>query len=175
MAHRKIHSNAWETALSPEQQQQAWELCRDLGYAKAAHLIAREFKIKAPSLAGLSRFYERMARIHSERSIEKALVDVSNFGNLAAKLPDITAAKRAALEKGLLDALVTGDPERIKLFAEICLKTSAQDAETTRLRILVEKHETAKQAALDALAGAKGKGGLTADTVAAIEEKLRLL
>ena len=175
MAHRKVHSNAWETALSPEQQDQAFEYAKTMGYRKAALLIAREFKIKAPSDAGMSRFYERMAQVYSRRMWEKSLVDVGNYSELVAKLPDLSKAKRAALEQKLLDALVTGDPERIKLFAELSLKYAAQDSEAARLRILVEKHEAAKQAALDALAGAKGKGGLTAETVATIEEKLRLM
>ena len=88
MGRVKPNSNAWETALSDEQRDQAFDLAKTLGYEKARHLIARELKIKAPSLAGMCRFYERMARIYNERSIEKALVDVGNLEDLDLTLPD---------------------------------------------------------------------------------------
>lgn len=175
MGRVKSNSNAWETTLSDEQRDQAFDLAKTLGYEKARHLIAREFKIKAPSIAGMCRFYERMARIYNERSIEKALVDVGNLNHLADKLPGLTKAKRAALEKAYLDALLTGDPDRIKLFGELILKHQAQDNDTERLRLQVDKYRDAIKATQDALAGAKSKGGVTPETIAKIEESLKLL
>jgi len=175
MGRVKPNSNAWETQLTDEQRDYAFDLAKSLGYEKARHLIAKECKIKAPSLAGICRFYERMARIHNERSIEKALVDVGNLNHLADKLPGLTKAKKAALEKAYLDALLTGDPDRIKLFGELILKHQAQDNDTERLTLQVNKYRDGIRAAQEALAGAKAKGGLTAESIATIEEKLRLL
>lgn len=173
--HRKTHSNAWETGLTDEQRTQAYEMARALGYIKAAGLIAKEFKIRAPSLAGMSRFYERESQVRQAREIEKALVDVGNLNHLAEKLPGLTKAKRAALEKAYLDALLTGDPDRIKLFGELVLKHQAQDNDGERLRLQVDKYRDAVAATKQALEGAKGKGGLTPETITTIENALKLL
>lgn len=175
MGRVKPNSNAWETSLTDEQRDQAFDLAKSLGYEKARHLIARELKIKAPSLAGMCRFYERMARIYNERSIEKALVDVGNLEDLANRLPNLSKAQTAALTKAYLDALLTGDPARIKLFGELLLKHQAQDNDTERLRLQVDKYRDAIKATQDALAGAKNKGGVTPETIAKIEESLKLL
>lgn len=172
MVHRKQHSNSWETALTDEQREQAFAYARDMGYDKARLLIAKEMQIAAPSLAGMSRFYERMARLRQERAIEKALVDVGNLDQLAAKLPSLTAAKKAALEKAYLDALITGDPDRIKLFGELLLKHQAQDTDAARLQLQVTKYQDAVSAARAEIEGAKSKGGITEETLEKIDRIL---
>ncbi len=175
MKTRKLHSDAWEADLTPQQQLDAFRMCQATDYGSAAEAIKNEFGLdRAPGLAAMNRFYHRMARQIQQSELERTLVDVANFKDLAAKLPDITAAKRAALEQAVINALVTKDHDRIKLLAELLLKERAADTEEKRTSLQVRKYEDALRAAKAALQDGSSapRGPVTAETIRKIDEAL---
>lgn len=101
-----------------------------------------------------------------------------------------TAAVIAKMDAGELDAAMNlavkqlayestteagGNPAVAKMYVELLLKMQAADHSERKLRMLEEQRDEAKRIAQEALTGAKSKGGLTSETIEAIEERLKLL
>ena len=177
---RKRRPDCWEirSGLNQEQIRQAFAWARDLGYARAIGLVAKEFHVAAPSIAAFSNFYDMFSRVESEERVHKAIADSGAIRALAAKTGDVSEAMLAALESEASAALLGNDPERIKLLVGLALKARSGKRDDAALRLQTDQFEEQKRKnaeARSALEGVAKAGGLDAETLSKIEEAAKLL
>lgn len=148
---RKRRPDAWEVraGLTDEQQRQAFAWARNLGYAKAIGLIAQEFNVDAPSIAAFSGWYEFWSEKENEERVHKAITDGAAISDLAKSCGDVSEAMVAALESEASAAILSGNPERIKLLVSLALKARQSRFDEVKYK---DEMKSAIERGLDALA-----------------------
>jgi len=174
----KRRSDSWDANLSEKERLGAFMWCRNFGYAKARVLIKDQLEMKAPSMAALSSFYEFMTSQVAKHDLQKAIVDSNLIRDKAKKLGDVQDAVCDGLQQLALDAIVSRDPDKVKLFADLALdarlsqqRDQAIDIKLRRLQILEAKVEKVKES----LTASKKKQGLSPKALQEIERQLKML
>ena len=180
---RKRRPDAWEirAGLSEEQQAQVFAWARALGYRKAMDLCRTELRVLPPNIGNFQAWYEMRARAENESRVHRAIVDSGAIRQLAEKTGDVSEAMAAALEAEASAAILSNEPERIKLLVGLALKArsgrrddSALALERDKFAELQRRNAQARAALENVAAGAKA-AGLDPDTLAKIEEAAHLL
>ena len=189
----KARSDAWDATLTDAQRWQAYDQFRQVPWYSMSAWVAEQFAIPAPSRSALYRWAARMRQDESARRVEQAVTARDEVGTLAKKAGQTDDALIEAYKTMAADiALRTGDSkeaERLTNMAlnigaavakrtELELKARAQQTKDETLRLAREKFEAAERrlaAVRDAVADAKGKGGLTEESLRKIEEAAKLL
>lgn len=182
MSTRAVNSAAWWATLNPEQCRKALELVKQHSIADETCVrVAKELNVRCPSRSALGRFYQWAREQETAWSIEKALTDTAELRKVLEGVGDISEAVMAGLTQLYLDAVISRDANSLKLYGEqlaMLMKGRKEsqdvDIKLRRLKILEEKHVQAKTA-LAAAAGMAGKGGISKEAMAKIEEALNLL
>lgn len=172
---KKPRGDAKLKTLPDALQEQLWQLLRRTTVEKATVWLKTTHGVET-SAAALSQFfswYPRQATLRSAASFADQLKAT------VAKLPElaVTADQAASIAQVAFEIQAAQDKDP-KLFidlqylktkkAELALKAQAQDL---RLRQYEEKIEKARES----LEKAKSKGGISKETLALIEQQLKLL
>ena len=180
---RKRRPDAWEirAGLTEAQLGQVFQWARSLGYARALELIASEFKVKPPNVGNFGAWYSMFARQESESRVHKAIVDSGVIRTLAQKCGDVSEAMTSALEAEASAAILSNDPERIKLLVGLALRArqgrrdeAVVSLDRQKFEEQVRKNAEAR-ARLEGLAAGGKAAGLDPETIAKIEEAANLL
>lgn len=182
-APRKRRPDAWEirAGLTEAQLAQVFAWARSLGYSRALELIAKEFKVKPPNVGNFGAWYSMYSRQESESRVHRAIVDSGAIRSLAEKCGDVSEAMTAALESEASAAILSNDPERIKLLVNLALQARHGRRDESALKLAREKFAEQQRknaearAKLEALTSGARKGGLDAETLSKIEEAAKLL
>lgn len=182
MTIRASRADAWWAPLTPEQSRKALDLVKAYGIRpETCGVIADEFHIERPSRSALGRFYQWARGEETAWNIEKALADKAELEKLLNSVGDINQAVMAGLGQLYMDAIINRDPDAMKAYGEqlamlMAGRSKSQDIDIKlrRLKMLEEKTAQAR-AKLEAVAGAANKGGITPETLKAVEEALNLL
>jgi hypothetical protein len=180
---RKRRPDAWEirAGLTEAQLAQVFAWARNLGYARALELVATELKVKPPNVGNFGAWYSMYARAESESRVHKAIVDAAVIRQLAKNCGDVSEAMTAALESEASAAILSNDPERIKLLVGLALKARHGKREESELSLDREKFaeqvrkNAEARATLQGLAADGKAAGLDRETIAKIEEAAKLL
>ena len=140
---RKRRPDAWEVkaGLSDADLRRVFGWCQNLGYGRAVDLIAEELKIDPPSTTTLGDWYEYFSSQVKEDRVHKAIVDGAAVRNLAESCGDISEAMTKALESEAAAAILSGDPDRIKLLVSLALKARGDRYDTEKLNLERRKLE----------------------------------
>jgi hypothetical protein len=177
---RKRRADAWEIRanLSDADQRKVFAWARSLGYGRALALIAKELKIEPPSMSAFAGWYEWFSKLESEERVHKAISDGAAISDLARSCGDVSEAMVAALESEASAAILSGEPDRIRLLVSLALKARTNRAQDKDIEIKLRKLDLLENQAAQAkarLEGLASKGGLTPETIEEIEQAARLL
>lgn len=180
---RKRRADAWEVeaGLSDVQQRKVFAWAQSLGYARALQLIETELQIRPPSMGAFQGWYVAFSRLDSQERVHKAIADSAAIRELAAQGGDVSEAMLAALESEAAAAILSKDPDRIKLLVTLALQARGERRDDEALSLakakfqaLQDKVDAAKRALEDAASRGKS-GGLNDETIDAIEKAAKLL
>jgi len=148
---RKRRPDAWEVkaGLSDADQRKVFAWARAYGYARAIELVKEELKIDAPSMSAFQSWYSWFAVQESEERVHKAIADGGAIRELAESTGDVSQAMVAALESEASAAILSGDPDRIKLLVSLALKAREGRFEENKYR---DAMKSSIERGLDALA-----------------------
>lgn len=148
---RKRRPDSWEVRanLSETDQHRVFAWARTLGYARAIELVKAELKVEPPSVSAFAGWYEYFSTIEKEERAHKAIVDGTAIRELAQSCGDVSEAMTAALESEASAAILSGDPDRIKLLVSLALKAREGRLETEKYK---DAMKSAIEQGLDALA-----------------------
>jgi hypothetical protein len=140
---RKRRPDAWEIKahLSDADLRRVFGWCQNLGYGRAIDLIEKELKIKAPSSTTLADWYEYFSVQVKEDRVHKAIVDGAAVRAQAESCGDISEAMTKVLESEASAAILSGDPDRIKLLVSLALKARGDRYDTEKLNLERRKLE----------------------------------
>jgi hypothetical protein len=187
----KARIDAWDAGLTEAQRWEAYGVFCRRPWFEVAAFVGKEWGLPQPSRGALYRWAARMRAMESAHRVEQAVVAREEVGALAGavaldqKLIDAYKSLAAdfALKGGASEAvkytrmamdLAAGQTRR----RELELKAAVQRTRDEQLRLAREKFEAAEArltAVREAVAEAKGKGGLTEETLRKIEEAAKLL
>ena len=179
---RKRRTDSWDASLTEAQQAQVFDRMRRFPWYAVSKWIAEEFHIDAPSRAGLYRFRDWFADHESEYLL---LQRIKDRDSLERELTAAGATDPQALSKALGNDVVAararGDDQAVeravRLYTSVCKVAGGTEDLKIKLRRLelLEDNAAKAKATLAAAAGAAGKGGITPETLKAVEEALNLL
>lgn len=179
---RKRRTDSWDASLTEAQQAQVYDRMRRFPWYAVAKWVADEFHIDPPSRAGLYRFRDWFADHESEYLLLQRIKDRDALEReLAAAGATDPQALAKALGNDVVAARARGDDQAveraIRLYTSVCkVSGGTKDLEIKLRRLeLLEKKAAQAKATLEAAAGAAGKGGITPETLKAVEEALNLL
>lgn len=129
----KRRSDAWDAKLTDEQRLQAFEWARSLGYHKMRLLLKKEFGVRPPSIAAISTWYQGMTREVAEADLRKAITNADQIRDTAKELGDVSDAVAAGLGQLALEAIVSRDPDKIRMFATLALQSQRERREVEEL------------------------------------------
>lgn len=177
---RKRRADAWEVkaGLSDADLRKVFAWARSLGYARALQLISEDLHIDPPSMSAFAGWYEWFSRLESEERVHKAIADGATIRDLAKSCGDVSEAMVAALESEASAAILSGDPDRIRLLVSLALKARTNRAQDKDIEIKLRKLALIEAQAAQAkarLEGLASKGGLSEETIEEIEQAARLL
>jgi hypothetical protein len=140
---RKRRPDAWEikAGLSDADLRRVFSWCRNLGYARAIDLIAKDLNIHPPRATALSDWYAYYSKLESEERVHKAIVDGAAVRAQAESCGDISEAMTKVLESEASAAILSGDPDRIKLLVSLALKARGDRYDTEKLNLERRKLE----------------------------------
>ena len=179
---RKARTDAWYSALTEEDQAKIFDRMRSFPWHTWGEWIKAEFNIEPPSRSMLYRFRDWFA----EHEVEHLLAQrIRDRATLERELSAAGAADPQALARAfgndVIAARANGDQNAVdravRLYTAVCKVSGGTEdlrIKLRRLELLESKAAQAK-AKLEAAAGAANKGGLTAETLKAVEEALNLL
>lgn len=148
---RKRRPDAWEirAEISDADQRRIFAWARGLGYARALDLIRDELHLDPPSMTAFQGWYEYFSAVENEERVHKAIADGGAIRALAESCGDVSQAMVAALESEAAAAILSGDPDRIKLLVSLALKARAGRFEEAKYK---DAMKSAIERGLDALA-----------------------
>jgi len=171
-----------ETKLSEGQQAKLADLLLNgMPYHQAAEFVAKEFKVSV-ALSAFSSFWDRacvpvlLKRRYRAQTAADAIVEQATSGK-----SNMDAALINALKQKSLEILLKPDAsaEEIAFVVSQALKVRDQDLKDRQTTLAESKYRdqvAASKAAIEKELGrAKRKGGLTPETMEAIERELKLL
>jgi hypothetical protein len=123
LSDRKRRPDSWDVRinLSDDDARKIFAWARSLGYARALQMIRTDLKIVPPSMTAFQSWYEFFSKKESEERVRKAIADGLAIRDLAQSC-DVSEAMAAALENEASAAILSGDPDRIKLLVSLALK-----------------------------------------------------
>lgn len=148
---RKRRPDAWEirAAIADADQRRIFAWARSLGYARAMELLREELHIEPPSMTAFQGWYEYFSAQENDERVHKAIADGGAIRALAESCGDVSQAMVAALESEAAAAILSGDPDRIKLLVSLALKARAGRFEEAKYK---DAMKSAIERGLDALA-----------------------
>ena len=160
---RKLRPDAWWSRLHDQQVQEAFALVCNMGIALAAKAIAEQFKIPAPSVSAVSRFYRWARTMETQWRIEKAVADKDQISATHSKIGDLDPTVKIGLDALALDAIASRDPKMVTqylsaLTSYLAVKDGERKTSLMERRVqLLEK----KAAQADAAEGVAKDSNLT--------------
>ena len=145
----KRRSDAWDTGLTDEQRLQAFDWARDLGYHKMRVLLKKEFEVTPPSIAAISTWYQHMTGVVAQATLAKAITDAGQIRDAAKTLGDVSDAVAAGLGQLALEAIVSRDPEKIKMFATLAMQSQKERREVEELELDKAKWQEAMKSNIE--------------------------
>ncbi len=173
----KTRADTWESELDEAQRMYAFELVRDLGGPKALGLIESELGV-SPSMSSLYRFFDRMKPVVDEDRLRRAVAAKASIESTCDELGDIDGTLARALAFSGLEAVASGDPDRIKVMIAMYNDVLRRKVVEGDLQLKRDKFEDVirrNAEAREKLEGVKAAEGVSAESVARIEEVLNLL
>jgi len=164
---RKRRPDSWEikAGLNDADLRRVFEWARSLGYGKAIELIRKELNVAAPEKTAFGDWYAYYAKLDSEERVHRAIVNGTAIRDLAKDCGDVSDAMTAALESEASAAILSGDPDRIRLLVNLALKARGGRRSDEALQLEVTKYQTAMQSSIEkglAALAAKAKGNAVA-------------
>lgn len=135
-ATRKARADAWWMKLKEPEIQESFLLAAQSGLAIASGLIAAKYKIPAPSISAMSRFYRWAKTRETQWRIEKAVADKDQIDATLAKIGDMDGTVRSGLAALALDAIASRDPERVTDFVSALTGFMSQKENEKRTGIM---------------------------------------
>jgi len=145
----KRRSDAWDAPLTDEQRLQAFDWARDLGYHKMRVLVKKELKIAPPSIAAISDWYQYMTGVVAQATLAKAITDAGQIRDAAKELGDVSDAVAAGLGQLALEAIISRDPEKVKLFASLAMQSQKERREVEELDLDKAKFQAAMKSNIE--------------------------
>lgn len=129
---RKVRDNSTWNQLVPEQLERldGWLFDENLGYAKTAARVQKEFGIKA-TIASVGRYYRRRARVRQAEELVEAQLAAEGLNGLGVDANTLRAAVLKLVGKAALN-LASEKPEELEQLAS--LSQILLDAEQNDLR-----------------------------------------
>lgn len=182
---RKERSDKKLMQLTGEQSDQLWKWMGTpgLSYRRIVNLVKEHFDISVSTRA-LSEFFDERATEEAKNRMLRATRVADNLGaTISKKLPEINDALKAQLTQQAFElSLAGGDVETIETIMAIVGRMNMGQLNRDKIELDVEKfqqrireYEEKNAKAKKALEGIKSKGGLSAETIAEIEEAAGLL
>jgi len=180
----KPRSDAWDAVLTEAQRWEAYAVFGRSPWYEVSAWVAKEFNLPAPSRNALYRWAKRMRGMESAHRIEQAVMARAEIGALAntAALDEKLVAAYQSLGAELA---LKGDAAVAMKFTRMAMDIAAGQTKRAELKLKDEQLQLARDkfAAADArlravtavVEEAKGKGGLTPETLQKIEEAAKLL
>jgi hypothetical protein len=172
----------------------AYDQFRRSPWYTVSEWIAEQFKVKAPSRTALYNWAARMRKDESAHRVEQAIVAREEIGVLAEAAGTKDEILIEAFKAQAVDSVMRGgsvqDAERFTNMAialgagiakrmELELKERAQGTKEETLRLAREKFDAAERRLREireaVTAGKTAEGGLTEESIRAIEEAAKLL
>jgi hypothetical protein len=138
----KRRPDAWEKSarLSDDEQRQVFVWARDLGARRACELVKEQFKKTPPAPDKMNDFYAYFAALESEQRIRQAIVDSQACRDLAKQAGD-SDALCDVLQVQAEAALLSRDPEQIKLLVGLALDARRSRDSSKTVQLAVEKFQ----------------------------------
>lgn len=173
---KKPYRNSILKSLPQEKRKDIFDRFSDpeMHYSELLYQLKAEgIEVSKTTLYEFAAWYSDMQPILEAHDFAKKFAETIALDNsLSLDTAQINKVAQAAFE---MQAIQQQDP---KLFTELQrLRVQQSTADNARLRLeqQLREYEDKMQAAKDALAGVTSKGGLTAETLAQIEEAAKLL
>jgi hypothetical protein len=190
MPKRRI--DAFDAGLTEEQRWQLYDRMQRFAWYDVAAWAAEQFKIPAPSRAGLYRFTAAMRERESAHRIETALSVRENVRRQMDAVGDMDGELEFAWEQLAMESAMKGDADAGLRYLAMSMKLRESALERDKLSIKREAEARAQASlALDRekfedqkrrcekaraeLHAVVAQGGLDAETIAKIEEAAGLL
>ena len=179
---RKRRIDSWDAGLTEAQQAQVYDRMRRSAWYVVSKWVKDEFNIPAPSKSGLYRFQEWFADHEAEYLLTQRIKDRDALERELAAAGAADPQKLAkVLGNDVVAARARGDEQAVeravRLYTSVCKVAGGTEDLKIKLRRLelLEDNAAKAKATLAAAAGAAGKGGITPETLKAVEEALNLL
>lgn len=177
----KDRTDCWETSLTEEQQQLAFEAMRDLGGPKARVVLLKDERfdgVAVPGTSTLYRFFDRYRRVVDEDRLRRAVAAKVTIEQTCDAVGDVDDALKKALAFQGLEAVASGEPEQIKNI--ICMYNDLLRRQVSEGELQLKREKFEDVLSRNALAREKlnavaSSGGISRKTVEQIEEALDLL
>lgn len=179
---RKARTDAWYAALTEEQQAKVYDRMRRFPWHTWGEWIAKEFNIRAPGRSQLYRFRDWFADHEAEYLLTQRIKDRDSLERELAAAGAADPNKLAqVMGNDVIAARARGDDQAVERAVRLYTAVAKVSGGTADLEIklrrleLLERRASEAKAMLQAAAGAAGKGGITPETLKAVEEALNLL
>ncbi|QBG47833.1 hypothetical protein EGM51_10675 [Verrucomicrobia bacterium S94] len=153
---RKPRSDSKLLNLPDEDQAQAYDAVKRLGYTKARLWIAENLGVKV-STGALHAAYQYWAQQESENRILQAVTGADAIlGAAADNLPRIDQAMEAALKQAAFEAVLTKDEDGLTKLTNVLLRIQKAALDEKQLELQIDRFQfDAAKAALDNVATLK--------------------
>lgn len=172
---RKPRADSKLKTLPEDRQIQAYEWVRDLGYEKALVLLEKELQVST-SIGALHDFWHWKNKSVQENRILRAITASDEILQTAGEnLGKLEQATAAALQQATFEAVMSGDPDHIKILGNLLIKTRKAALDEAQLEQRVREYEEKAAQAKTEIAKAVQGGGLSPEAIARIEEAAKIL
>jgi hypothetical protein len=135
---RKVRDNSTWSQLLPEQLERLdrWLFDENLGYAKTAARVQKEFGIKA-TIDSVGRYYRRRARVRQADELVEAQLAADGLNSLGVDANSLRAAVMKLVGKAALNVACEKpeDVEQLASLAQVLLEAEQNDLRRGRLEL----------------------------------------